>query len=81
MYARLVGGDYCADNVLGWFHAGEILPKPWDRWRVDEVVFDSNRRPPPHALTYVVLRNEDSGRLVTVWMKLAGLSPSPKRPF
>jgi hypothetical protein len=35
--ATLVGGVYDSQHFIGEFHEGELLPHPWEKWRMVEV--------------------------------------------
>jgi hypothetical protein len=82
-YAKLVGGEYYAENDLGNYREGQLLPKPYDMWRVKEVFQGRNPVWTPLGpdrrgfVSYVVLRNEQTGNTVKIERKSIGL---PHRP-
>jgi hypothetical protein len=70
--ANLVGGEYVAEDALGWFNDGELLPKPWDDWRVKQVFHGEHFHGPGPMETGVMLRNEKTGQTVEVQVKRIG---------
>jgi hypothetical protein len=72
-YAELAGGEYVAEDDLGWFHEGQLLPQPWDDWRVTKIFFAQHPHGPGPFESGVMLHNEKTGQTAEVLLERIGM--------
>ena len=69
-YAHLTGGAFTLDSDIGWYVKDQRLPKPWDKWRVSNVVCRRvGTARGPRVDRYCAIHNDDTGESVKLPIK------------